>query len=148
VQGSCYWWARKHRSHHRYTDTDLDPYNAKRGLLWAHIGWMLFSSEGPDGRVDVSDLRKNPLVQWQHRFYFALTALFGYVLPTVVPGLAWGDWEGGFLYAGALRLTVAHHVRPAPLNVDFSLLAHVPFASPEHLLHQLDRSLLWRSFLR
>jgi stearoyl-CoA desaturase (delta-9 desaturase) len=28
----------------------------------------------------------------------------------VVPGLLWGDWQGGFFFAGALRLTIAHHV--------------------------------------
>jgi len=34
VQGAILWWARGHRSHHRYTDTDLDPYNAERGFWW------------------------------------------------------------------------------------------------------------------
>ena len=33
AQGSIRWWSRGHRSHHRYTDTDLDPYNAQRGEL-------------------------------------------------------------------------------------------------------------------
>lgn len=31
VEGSIKWWARGHRAHHRYTDTDLDPYNAHKG---------------------------------------------------------------------------------------------------------------------
>ena len=29
VQGSAKWWCRHHRVHHRYTDTDLDPYSAR-----------------------------------------------------------------------------------------------------------------------
>ncbi|PLW11236.1 hypothetical protein PCASD_21237 [Puccinia coronata f. sp. avenae] len=33
VQGSIQWWARGHRAYHRYTDTDLDPYSAHKGLL-------------------------------------------------------------------------------------------------------------------
>ena len=32
VEGSIHWWSRGHRSHHRYTDTDLDPYGAHTGL--------------------------------------------------------------------------------------------------------------------
>jgi stearoyl-CoA desaturase (Delta-9 desaturase) len=112
VQGSCLWWARKHRSHHRHTDTDLDPYNANRGLLWTHIGWMIVESDLRSGSVDTSDLRNDALIQWQHRWYFPLMIFFGYLLPTIIPGLLWGDWNGGFFLAGNLRLTIAHHVSP------------------------------------
>jgi stearoyl-CoA desaturase (delta-9 desaturase) len=38
VQGSIKWWSRGHRAHHRYTDTELDPYNAHLGFFWSHIG--------------------------------------------------------------------------------------------------------------
>lgn len=114
VQGSCFWWARRHRSHHRHTDTDLDPYNAERGLLWTHIGWMIFESDLRPGPADVSDLRKDPLVQWQHKWYFYILAVFGYLLPMVIPGLLWGDWRGGFFFVGTLRMTACHHVSPFP----------------------------------
>ncbi|KAF5339781.1 hypothetical protein D9611_009195 [Ephemerocybe angulata] len=109
VQGSCYWWARAHRSHHRYTDTDLDPYNAKRGLLWTHLGWMVFRSAVRSGAADITDLRRDALVQFQHRHYFLWAAVFGYILPAVVPGALWGDWAGGVCFSAALRLTIAHH---------------------------------------
>ncbi|KIK57455.1 hypothetical protein GYMLUDRAFT_46345 [Collybiopsis luxurians FD-317 M1] len=109
VQGSCYWWARAHRSHHRHTDTDLDPYDSKRGLLWTHIGWMIFKTNLHTGTADISDLRKDPLIQFQHQYYFPLTFLFGIILPSVVPGFLWGDWWGGFCFAAIFRLTVAHH---------------------------------------
>ncbi len=110
VQGSVYWWARGHRSHHRYTDTPLDPYNAKRGFLYSHIGWMLIKPAVKPGHADISDLQNNDIVQWQHRHYFALIAVVGYLLPTVVAGLGWGDWWGGWFYAGMMRITLAHHV--------------------------------------
>ncbi|KIJ40859.1 hypothetical protein M422DRAFT_32001 [Sphaerobolus stellatus SS14] len=109
VQGSCYWWARSHRSHHRYTDTDLDPYNSKRGLLWTHLGWIVVKTDLHTGHADISDLRNDPLVQWQHRWYFSLQAVFGHVLPIIIPVLFWGDWKGGLCLSGALRLTLAHH---------------------------------------
>ncbi|KAF8890431.1 hypothetical protein BD779DRAFT_1438474 [Infundibulicybe gibba] len=109
VQGSCYWWARSHRSHHRYTDTDLDPYNSKRGLLWTHVGWMIFKTDLHSGAADISDLRNSALVQWQHEWYFVLQAIFGYLIPSTLPGVVWGDWLGGICFSGALRLTMAHH---------------------------------------
>ncbi|CAK7895129.1 acyl-CoA desaturase 1 [[Candida] anglica] len=40
--GPIRWWASLHRAHHRFTDdTERDPYSIKRGLLWAHWGWLL-----------------------------------------------------------------------------------------------------------
>ena len=110
VQGSCYWWARAHRSHHRYTDTDLDPYNTKRGLLWTHIGWMLFKSTLRSGTADISDLRRDDLIRFQHEHYFSLAIIFGFLLPAIIPGFLWNDWAGGVCFSAALRLTIAHHV--------------------------------------
>lgn len=72
---------------------------------------MIFKSDLRSGHADISDLRKDPLIQWQHRWYFYLAFFFGFALPTIVPGLLWNDWLGGFCFSGALRLTIAHHVR-------------------------------------
>lgn len=73
---------------------------------------MIFRSELRSGPVDMSDLRRDGLLQWQHRYYFVLLLIFGLVLPAAVPGLLFDDWLGGICFAGATRLTVAHHVRP------------------------------------
>ncbi|KAF7369083.1 Acyl-CoA desaturase [Mycena venus] len=108
VQGSCYFWARGHRSHHRWTDTEKDPYDSSRGLLWTHIGWILFKSKLRSGPVDSSDLGKDPLIQWTHHNYFPLAAFFGYALPALIPAL-WNDPWGGFCFSAAMRLTIAHH---------------------------------------
>lgn len=110
VEGSIKWWSRGHRAHHRYTDTDLDPYNAHRGLLWSHIGWMVVKPRRKPGVADVSDLTKNEIVRWQHKYYLSLVVIMGFLFPTVVAGLCWGDWQGGYIYAGLLRLCFVHHV--------------------------------------
>ncbi|KAG2147637.1 hypothetical protein DEU56DRAFT_131314 [Suillus clintonianus] len=60
------------------------------------------------GPADVSDLYKDPLVQWQHRWYFVILTIFGYLLPMVIPGLLWGDWKGGFFFVGAVRMTARY----------------------------------------
>lgn len=110
VEGSIKWWCRGHRAHHRYTDTELDPYSAEKGFFWSHVGWMLVKPRGKIGVADVSDLSRNRVVKWQHRHYIPLILGMGFVLPTVVAGLGWGDWRGGFFFAGAARLCFVHHV--------------------------------------
>ncbi|KAI9023959.1 stearoyl-CoA desaturase [Hyaloraphidium curvatum] len=110
VEGSIRWWSRGHRQHHRYTDTIKDPYSARKGMLWAHIGWMLNKEDAKNrGAVDISDLDKDWMVRWQHRNYPWLSMLMGFVLPTFVAGLGWGDWVGGYFFAGVLRLVFVHH---------------------------------------
>ncbi|EPQ54719.1 delta 9-fatty acid desaturase protein [Gloeophyllum trabeum ATCC 11539] len=109
VQGAIKWWCRGHRAHHRYTDTELDPYSAQRGFLWSHLGWMVVKPRRKIGAADVSDLSKSAVVQWQYKYYLWLMLGMGYTFPAVVAGLCWGDWRGGFFYAGALRLTFVQH---------------------------------------
>ncbi|POW11738.1 hypothetical protein PSTT_04994 [Puccinia striiformis] len=107
--GKYRWWARGHRAHHRYTDTDLDPYSAIKVSLWSHVGWMVVKPRRKPGVANVSDLSRNQVVRWQHRWYLPLIFGMGFLLPTLVAGLGWGDWRGGFFYAGAARLLFVHH---------------------------------------
>ncbi|KAF8841340.1 delta 9-fatty acid desaturase protein [Paxillus ammoniavirescens] len=109
VQGSIAWWARAHCAHHRYTDTDLDPYNAHKGLFYAHIGWLIVKPRRKPGPADVSDLRSNPVVIWQHKYYLPIAFIMAIVVPTAVSGYGWGDWRGGFVWASLIRLAVGQH---------------------------------------
>ncbi|PWN96938.1 putative stearoyl-CoA desaturase [Tilletiopsis washingtonensis] len=109
VEGSIHWWARGHRAHHRYTDTDLDPYGAHHGLLWSHLGWMIVKPRRKPGVADISDLRRHPVIRFQHRFYLPLIVIMGFLFPTAVAGMLWGDWRGGFFYAAVARLVFVHH---------------------------------------
>lgn len=103
-------WVRHHRAHHRYTDTEKDPYNAKKGLLWSHMGWILFDSEVPWGEVDISDLENDSAVVWQDRHYLHLCILTGWILPASIAYLGWDDWQGGLLYGGSLRVVLVSQV--------------------------------------
>ncbi|KZV65543.1 delta9-fatty acid desaturase [Peniophora sp. CONT] len=109
VEGSIKWWSRGHRAHHRYTDTDLDPYDARRGFWYSHVGWMLIKPLRRPGVADVSDLSRSAVVKWQHRWYIYLIIAMGFIFPTVVAWLLWNDARGGFFFAGAARLTFVHH---------------------------------------
>ena len=105
VEGSIRWWSRDHRAHHRYTDTDKDPYSVRKGLLYSHIGWMVMKQNPKRlGRTDITDLNEDPVVVWQHKNYLKSVITMALVLPTLVCGLGWGDWLGGYVYAGILRI--------------------------------------------
>jgi stearoyl-CoA desaturase (delta-9 desaturase) len=107
VQNSALKWCADHRLHHAKTDTDRDPYNIRRGFLWAHVGWVL-SKEPAAGRPRVADLDADPLMRIQDRFFIPLAVLSSAVLPFCL-GLIWGDPWGALLVAGFLRLVVQWH---------------------------------------
>ncbi|KAG1048422.1 hypothetical protein G6F43_009188 [Rhizopus delemar] len=110
VEGSIYWWSRGHRAHHRWTDTDKDPYSAHRGFFFSHFGWMLVKR--PNNRIgyaDVADLKADSVVAFQHRLYPYFALGMGFLFPTLVAGLGWGDFRGGFFYAAVARLVFVHH---------------------------------------
>ncbi|KAK4134421.1 hypothetical protein BT67DRAFT_318503 [Trichocladium antarcticum] len=105
VEGSARWWSSLHRSHHRYTDTEKDPYSVRKGLLYSHIGWMVMKQNPRRiGRTDITDLNDDAVVVWQHRNYLMSVVTMGLVVPTLVCGLGWGDFLGGFVYGGILRI--------------------------------------------
>jgi len=56
------------------------------------------------GRTDISDLNEDPVVVWQHKNYLAVVIFMGLIFPSLVAGLGWGDYLGGFVYAGILRI--------------------------------------------
>jgi stearoyl-CoA desaturase (delta-9 desaturase) len=104
-EGNALTWARDHRAHHRYTDTDADPYSVHKGLFYAHFGWIIFKQDRSlTGRADISDLKQDSVVMWQRRNYISLFFLSAFVLPAVVAGVCWNDWWGGLFYAGSLRM--------------------------------------------
>lgn len=110
LQNSILIWASQHRRHHLYVDdVDKDPYSAKRGFWFSHMGWIL--RDYPSGRNDFSnarDLERDPIVMFQHRYYLPLTLATNIGLPLAL-GWAVGDVWGVFLLGGLLRLVVNHH---------------------------------------
>lgn len=64
-------WARDHRVHHKYSETDADPHNATRGFFFSHIGWLLCRKH-PDvkakgQKLDISDLKADPVLRFQRK---------------------------------------------------------------------------------
>lgn len=111
LQNSVFVWASNHRTHHLHVDDiEQDPYSIRRGFWFAHIGWML--REYPSSNTDftnIPDLRRDPMLRFQHRFYVPLALATNFGLPLLAGWLV-GDLWGTFMLAGIVRLVWAHHV--------------------------------------
>ena len=110
LQNSALKWSADHRTHHRFIDDpDRDPYCARRGFWFSHIGWMLRNY--PSGDTDlntVRDLQRDPLVMWQQRHYLTIAIAMNVGVPLLI-GWWSGDVAGMLLLVGVLRLVVSHH---------------------------------------
>ncbi|HEY2808883.1 MAG TPA: fatty acid desaturase [Steroidobacteraceae bacterium] len=111
LQNSAFIWCSGHRRHHlNVDDVDEDPYSARRGFWFSHIGWML--REYPSGKPDFSnipDLKRDPMLAFQHRHYLALLLLANFGVP-LLAGLIFHQLLGMLLLAGFARLVYSHHV--------------------------------------
>ena len=110
LQGEVRGWVLNHRAHHHFQDQPgLDPhspleYPGLKGLLWAHMGWLLVRYERPAQFANSARLEADPLARWQRRWYvpLALASLVG--IPFAV-----GGWSG-LLVAGFLRVVIVLHI--------------------------------------
>ncbi|XP_022814445.1 acyl-CoA Delta(11) desaturase-like [Spodoptera litura] len=104
-------WSRLHRMHHKYLDTDADPYNARRGFIYSHFGWMLIKKH-PEYKlriVDMSDLLQDPLLRFQNNHYWEVLFIAFFLIPTYIPTL-WGEQASTAFYTCVcLRYICALH---------------------------------------
>ncbi|KAM3964209.1 acyl-CoA desaturase [Aphomia sociella] len=97
-------WARDHRIHHKYSETDADPHNATRGFFFSHVGWLLVRKhpqiKAKAHTIDMSDLHADPVLRFQKKYYGILMPLACFILPTYIPTL-WGEtaWNAYFVSA-------------------------------------------------
>ncbi|GIU25754.1 acyl-CoA desaturase [Shewanella sp. MBTL60-007] len=111
LQNSALHWSSDHRVHHKHVDNnDKDPYSAKMGFWYSHIGWMLreYQAQRYHDYKNVRDLQNDKIVMWQHKYYLPLLLIMNFGLPILLGWLN-GDILGMLLLAGLLRLVVVHH---------------------------------------
>lgn len=101
-QGSALKWASDHRIHHRFEDTDKDPYSIKKGFFYAHMGWMMLH-DSVSLPIHAPDLEKNAKVMHQHNHYLVWAIFVGYIVPLIVGALL-GNAFLGLVIAGGLRI--------------------------------------------
>lgn len=111
LQNSAIHWSSDHRVHHKHVDkNDKDPYSAKRGFWYSHIGWMLrqYNQESYADYSNCRDLQKDKIVMWQHKHYLALVLATNIGIPLLL-GVIYQDIIGMLLMVGIVRLVLSHH---------------------------------------
>lgn len=118
-QGPILWWAGKHKHHHGTEDKEGDPHSPHvDGFWYAHMGWML-SKKGlkpaPDKYLRTF-IRRNKdgnfiysPAHWQGANYFPLAIFMSFGVPFILGG-TFGDWFGGVMVIGFLRLLFQYHL--------------------------------------
>ncbi|TUL94709.1 Acyl-CoA desaturase 1 [Bagarius yarrelli] len=110
-ENDIYEWARDHRVHHKYSETDADPHNASRGFFFAHIGWLLVKKHPKviryGQKLDLSDLKNDRVVMFQRRFYKLSVLVMCFLIPAMIPWFLWAEslWVG-FYVPAILRYTL------------------------------------------
>ncbi|XP_007897686.2 acyl-CoA desaturase [Callorhinchus milii] len=110
-QNHIFEWARDHRVHHKFSETDADPHNASRGFFFSHVGWLMVRKH-PDviekGRkLDLRDLKADPVIMFQKKYYKPSVVVMCFLVPTLIPWYFWGEsaWNAYFI-ASILRYTL------------------------------------------
>ncbi len=110
-ENSVLTWTSEHRRHHKHVDHDDDPYSINKGFFFAHIGWLLFKLHNEEPLDNVNDLKKDPLIRWQHKYVQWIAVVVGFLMPAAV-GAAFAGWVGalgGFLCGGVARVVAVQH---------------------------------------
>ncbi len=107
-QNSALKWCYDHRIHHTHVDNDKDPYNINKGFFYAHIGWIFYKEKERSIEDYPQDLKNDPIVMFQHKYYLPIAILSGLFVPTLI-GFLLGSPLGGFAVIGLLRIVFVHH---------------------------------------
>ena len=121
LEGAVTDWVADHRKHHKYSDLPGDPHSPWRfgtdtrsvakGLVFAHIGWLIRSNP-TDVRRYAPDLLRDPVTATLSK-RFPLFVLATLLLPALLGGLLTWSWQGAltaFFWAGLIRITLVHQV--------------------------------------
>ena len=118
VQGPVLDWVADHRKHHTFTDRDGDPHSPHgheswwRGLLYAHMGWLLDTQGQATKRQFARDLLEDAGMRRINRL-FPLLALAGLLIPFALGWALTGSLAGGvtgLIWGGLVRVFLVHHV--------------------------------------
>jgi stearoyl-CoA desaturase (delta-9 desaturase) len=123
VEGPVISWVADHRKHHAFSDREGDPHSPHvghgggwrgtlRGLLHAHLGWLLVHDQRGKRTRYAPDLLADPAVRFVDRM-FIVWVLAGLALPFGLGYLLGGSLVAaltGLLWGGAVRMLVLHHV--------------------------------------
>ncbi len=155
LQNDIYDWCRDHRVHHRYSETDADPHNANRGFFFSHMGWLLCKKHpeviSKGKHIDMSDLwyksqiimkfslnlrkklsfldlRSDPIIRFQKKYYYPLLLIFWLLIPISIPIYYFEESLFNSLLLNIYRYVFSlHHTWFVTFKTLFNYLIHIDF---------------------
>jgi stearoyl-CoA desaturase (Delta-9 desaturase) len=123
VQGPVIHWVADHRKHHAHTDEEGDPHSphvgagagvrgALRGLLHAHVGWLMTEQGRAERSKYAKDLCEDPGMRFINRHFLSFV-IAGLLLPAVLGFALTGSLAAaatGLLWGGLVRVFLLHHI--------------------------------------
>lgn len=141
-------WVTTHRLHHAFTDTDRDPHSPRRGIFWAHMGWIFRGTAQVHSAATrqryCPDLVKDPFLVALDKYYYVTIVivaaimfaiggwtmvLWGVFLRTVV------SWHFTWLVNSATHLWGARRFETREDSRNSALVAAVTFGEGWHNNH-------------
>jgi len=113
-QYSIYGWAKGHRTHHKFADTEADPHNVKRGFTFSHLGWLVLKehpmADIKGNGIDFSDILADPVARLQDEYYGLCYFIFAFMMPVVTPMILFNEslWHA-FLIGYVMRFVTQTH---------------------------------------
>ena len=121
IEGPLIEWVSNHRKHHQLSDEPGDPHSphhhgigvfgALRGLLHAHVGWILRGDAASTPERYAKDLLEDPVARAVDRL-FVLWVLAGLALAFALGAALTRTVSGALtalLWGGAVRVFLLHH---------------------------------------
>ncbi|MDX6723289.1 MAG: hypothetical protein QOD73_1693 [Solirubrobacteraceae bacterium] len=123
VQGPVINWVADHRKHHAHTDEEGDPHSphtgqgagfmgAIRGLLHAHVGWLVTDHGRAERERYARDLVEDRGMQRINSWFLPLV-LLGLAVPFAAGWIITGELSGALwatFWGGLVRIFMLHHV--------------------------------------
>jgi stearoyl-CoA desaturase (delta-9 desaturase) len=151
IEGPLIEWVSNHRKHHQFSDGSADPHSphhhgtgvrgALRGLLHAHLGWILGGDALATPERYSKDLLADPIARFVDRT-FLLWLLAGLALPFALGAALTGTLGGALsalLWGGAVRIFLLHHA-----TFSVNSLCHY-FGRQPYATGDQSRNLAWLS---
>lgn len=142
VEGAPAQWVANHRRHHLFADREGDPHSPWRygtsvravfkGLIYAHMGWMLKRELSNRARFAQDILADADLIAIGR--LAPLMVVASLFVPACLGGIITGHWSGaltGFIWAGIIRIGLLHHVTWS-VNSICHVIGKRPFSCQGH----------------
>ena len=154
-QEPIYQWTNDHRVHHKFSDTEADPYNASNGLFFSHIGWLMVKKNEhvltKAKFINMKDIESDSVVMFQKKYFFLLVFILRFAFPISFSVIFLGEnllhatFLNFFSYTVLLHNiwtinSLAHYYGKRPYNIDMNprdnyLVTYLTFGEGYHNFH-------------